>query len=44
MLRKRLVLGLGVMALVLGSLLGVACGDDEGDGGEPGVTETAPAE
>jgi len=41
MLPKRLVLGVGAMVLVLGSLLGFACGDDEKTNGDgtPGAEE-----
>lgn len=41
MLPKRWVLGIGAIALFLGSLFGVACDDDEDDNGngEPEATE-----
>ena len=34
MLPKRLILGFGAMMLVLGSLFGIACGDDEKKNGD----------
>lgn len=45
MLPKRWVIGLGAIVLVLGSLLGVACDDDEDENGngaeQPTATEPA---
>ena len=41
MLPKRLILGFGATLLVLGSLFGIACGDDEKTNGDatPGAED-----
>lgn len=41
MLRKRWILGLGAITLVLASFLGVACNEEEENGGTPTATQPA---